>query len=92
VFTGEGYRRNLAAVRALEKFAADHGMTVSQLAIAWTLAHPAVQVAIVGARRADHIQDSLAAADISLSDGDLAEIDAIMAAATPLTGPSPESV
>jgi hypothetical protein len=92
VFTGEGYRRNLVAVRALEKFAADRGLTVSQLAIAWTLAHPAVQVAIVGARRADHIQDSLAAADVSLSDGDLAEIDAFMAATTPLTGPSPESV
>jgi hypothetical protein len=92
VFTGEGYRRNLAAVRALEKFAADRGLTVSQLAIAWTLANPAVQVAIVGARRADHIQDSLAAADVSLGAGDLAEIDAIMAAATPLSGPSPESV
>jgi aryl-alcohol dehydrogenase-like predicted oxidoreductase len=92
VFTGEGYRKNLAVVAALEKFAADRGLTVSQLAIAWTLAHPAVHVAIVGARRADHIQDSLAAADVSLSTGDLAEIDAIMAAATPAAGPSPESV
>jgi len=92
VFTGDGYRRNLAAVHALEKFAADRGITVSQLAVAWTLANPAVQVAIVGARRADHIQDSLAAADVSLSAGDLAEIDAIMATATPVTGPSPESV
>jgi aryl-alcohol dehydrogenase-like predicted oxidoreductase len=34
VFTGDTYRHNLAAVRALEKFAADQGMTVSQLAIA----------------------------------------------------------
>jgi hypothetical protein len=92
VFTGEGYRGNLAVVGALEKFAAERGMTVSQLAIAWTLAHPAVHVAIVGTRRADHIQDSLAAAEISLSTGDLAEIDAIMAAATPVAGPSPESV
>ncbi|MEA2620482.1 MAG: hypothetical protein QOC97_1255 [Chloroflexota bacterium] len=92
VFTGEGYRRNLGVVRALEKFAADRGITVSQLAIAWTLAHPAVHVAIVGARSADHIQDSLAAAEIALTDDDLAEIDAIMTAATPATGPSPESV
>jgi aryl-alcohol dehydrogenase-like predicted oxidoreductase len=92
VFTGEGYRNNLAVVAALEKFAADRGMTVSQLAIAWTLAHPSVHVAIVGTRRADHIQDSLAAAELSLSTGDLAEIDAIMAAATPVAGPSPESV
>jgi aryl-alcohol dehydrogenase-like predicted oxidoreductase len=92
MFTGEGYRHNLGVVRALEKFAADRGITVSQLAIAWTLAHPAVHVAIVGARRADHIQDSLAAADIALTAADLAEIDAIMADATPATGPSPESV
>jgi hypothetical protein len=41
---------------------------------------------------ADHIQDSLAAADISLSDGGLGEVDTIMQAATPVTGPSPESV
>jgi hypothetical protein len=92
VFTGESYRHNLGVVRALEKYAADRGITISQLAIAWTLAHPAVQVAIVGARRADHIADSLAAADIPLTDGDLAEINAIMAAATPVAGPSPESV
>jgi hypothetical protein len=92
VFTGEGYRHNLGVVRALEKFAADRGMSVSELAIAWTLAHPAVHVAIVGARRVDHVRDSLAAADVCLSGGDLAEIDEIMVAATPVTGPSPESV
>jgi aryl-alcohol dehydrogenase-like predicted oxidoreductase len=92
VFTGESYRHNLAAVRELEKFAAECGMTVSQLAIAWTLANPAVHVAIVGARQANHVQDSLAAADISLSNADLAEIDKIMASATPVTGPSPEAM
>jgi aryl-alcohol dehydrogenase-like predicted oxidoreductase len=92
VFRGETYRRNLAVVRELEKFAKDRGMTVSQLAIAWTLAHPAVHVAIVGARREHHVAESLAAGDISLSEADLTEIDKIMAAATPVTGPSPESV
>jgi aryl-alcohol dehydrogenase-like predicted oxidoreductase len=92
VFTGTGYRHNLAAVRALEKFAADRGITVSQLAIAWTLANPAVHVAIVGARQARHVEDSLAAADITLTAGDLAEIDTIMATAVSATGPSPESV
>ncbi len=92
VFTGDTYRHNLAVVRALEKFAAEGGMTVSQLAIAWTLANPAVHVAIVGARQANHVQDSLAAADISLSNTDLAAIDKIMASATPVAGPSPESV
>jgi aryl-alcohol dehydrogenase-like predicted oxidoreductase len=92
VFTGEGYLRNLAVVRALEKFAADRGITVSQLAIAWTLVNPAVHVAIVGARRSQHVEESLAAADVSLTGADLAGIDAIMAAAVQVTGPSPESV
>jgi aryl-alcohol dehydrogenase-like predicted oxidoreductase len=92
VFTGDTYRHNLAAVRALEKLAADRGVTVSQLAIAWTLANPAVHVAIVGARRANHIEESIASVDVSLSNADLAEIDKIMATATPVAGPSPESV
>ena len=92
MFTGQSYRHNLAAVHALEKLAADRGISVSQLAIAWTLANPAVHVAIVGARRADHVQDSLAAADLTLSGSDLAEIDTIMTAAAPVGGPSPESV
>jgi aryl-alcohol dehydrogenase-like predicted oxidoreductase len=92
VFTGDTYRRNLAAVRGLEKLAADRGMTVSQLAISWTLANPAVHVAIVGARRANHIEESIASVGISLSSDDLAEIDKIMATATQVAGPSPESV
>jgi aryl-alcohol dehydrogenase-like predicted oxidoreductase len=66
--------------------------TVSQLAIAWTLAHPAVHVAIVGARRPAHIEDSVGAADFALSTPDLAEIGRIMAGAEAVAGPSPESV
>jgi aryl-alcohol dehydrogenase-like predicted oxidoreductase len=92
VFSGDAYRRNLATVRTLEKFAADRGITVSQLAIAWTLANPAVQVAIVGTRDLGHVDDSLAAVDVSLDEADLDEIDKIMAAATPVGGPSPEGM
>jgi hypothetical protein len=92
VFAGDAYLRNLQTVNILKRFAADRGITISQLAIAWTLANPAVHVAIVGARNADHIEDSLGAADISLSDSDLAEIDEIMLSSTPVAGPSPESV
>src|SRR6478609_6793814 len=84
VFRGDTYRRNLATVRALEKFAATRGITVSQLAIAWTLTNPAVHVAIVGARQVSHIEDSLHAVDISVTDSDLDEIEAIMDEATPV--------
>jgi aryl-alcohol dehydrogenase-like predicted oxidoreductase len=90
-FKGEGYRRNVAAVRELQRFASGElGTSVGRLAIAWTLANPAVQVAIVGARSRKHIEDSLAAAELSLSEADLEQIDRIMANSAPLTGPYPE--
>ena len=92
VFRGGTYRRNLPTLRALEKFAANRGITVSQLAIAWTLANPAVHVAIVGARQVSHIEDSLHAIDISLTDSDLDEIETIIDEATPVAGPSPEGM
>jgi aryl-alcohol dehydrogenase-like predicted oxidoreductase len=92
VFRGGTYRHNLATVRALEKIAADRGITVSQLAIAWTLANPAVHVAIVGARQVGHIEDSLRAVEIAFTDSDLDEIDTIMDDATSVTGPSPEGM
>ncbi|MER6566864.1 aldo/keto reductase [Streptomyces sp. NPDC001093] len=92
VFRGETYGRNLAVVRELQEFAAFRDMTVSQLAVAWTLAQPGVDVAIVGTRRAHHVEDSLAAADLSLDEADLKEIDSMMAAAVPVAGPSPEGV
>jgi aryl-alcohol dehydrogenase-like predicted oxidoreductase len=92
VFAGDTYRRNLAPVHALEKFAADRGITISQLAIAWALSNPAVHVAIVGTRHPGHVDDSLAATEVSLSDSDLADIDTIMASATPVAGPSPEGM
>ena len=91
MFTGDGYRHNLAAVRALDKFAADRGVSVSQLAIAWTLANPAVHVAIVGARRAEHVPGQPGRRGPHAEHDDLAEIDNVMAAAAPVGGPSPES-
>jgi aryl-alcohol dehydrogenase-like predicted oxidoreductase len=92
VFRGDSYRRNLETVRELERFAGDRGHTVSQVAIAWTLAQPAVDVAIVGSRRAAHMDDSVGALAVALGDEDLAEIDRIMAGTQAVAGPSPESV
>jgi aryl-alcohol dehydrogenase-like predicted oxidoreductase len=92
LFHGEALAHNLEAVRRLERHAAELGTTVSALAIAWTPAHPTVDVAIVGARRAAHIEDSVGAAVLALDALDLAEIDAIMDGAVPVGGPSPETV
>jgi aryl-alcohol dehydrogenase-like predicted oxidoreductase len=89
-FKGDTYRRNLAVVRELESLASARRISLSQLAIAWTLANPAVQVAIVGARSPRHIEDSVDAAHVSLSAADLDQIDHIMTGAVPMSGPSPE--
>jgi aryl-alcohol dehydrogenase-like predicted oxidoreductase len=68
------------------------GETVSQLAIAWTLANPAVQVAIVGSRKPAHVEASVGALEIELTDEDVAQIEDIVTGAAAVGGPSPESV
>jgi len=92
LFEGDALRRNVQVVRRLEQLATALGASVSALAIAWTLVHLAVDVAIVGARHAAHIEDSVGAAELRLGDAELAEIDAIMDGAVAVGGPSPESV
>jgi aryl-alcohol dehydrogenase-like predicted oxidoreductase len=90
--TGPGIRRNLYVVAALSRFAAYHGATIAQLAVAWVLANPAVQVAIAGARTPAHLTEGAGVLDLTLGQGDLAEIDRTTAAAVPPGGPSPEGM
>lgn len=90
-FKGEQFRRNVEVVRQLERFARQQlGVSVSRLAIAWVLANPDVHAAIVGARNPTHIEDSIAAVELSLSQADLDQIDRIAAGSVPMTGPHPE--
>ena len=89
-FTGEGFRANLQVVEELTKFAEHKGCEVSQLAIAWVLAQPEVDVAIVGARSRRNIDASLAAVDVELSAADLAEIDHITMDGVEVEGATPE--
>jgi len=91
-FRGEMLRQNLAVVDRLKEFAEQRGITVSQLAIAWVLAQEGVHVAIVGARSARNIENSLAAAEVDLSAEDLAEIERITADGVSIEGAAPEGV
>ena len=91
-FTGETFRRNLAVVERLKTVAQQRGITLPQLAVAWTLAHPAVHVTIVGARRPVHPEESAAAVGIELAPDDLAAIEAALVDATPVWGPHPEGM
>jgi aryl-alcohol dehydrogenase-like predicted oxidoreductase len=89
-FKGETFRRNLEIVGELKRFAADElGCSVTPLAVAWTLANPAVHVSIVGSRSPAHIEDSVGAVDVELSDDQLAAIDAIAANAAKAGDPHP---
>ena len=91
-FTGDAFETNLAVVEDLKAFAAELGVQVSQLAIAWTLHQPGVHVSIVGARSDRNIEASAAAADVELSDDDLARIDEIASRGVQVEGATPEGV
>jgi aryl-alcohol dehydrogenase-like predicted oxidoreductase len=92
LFAGDAFRRNLAVVRDLERFASLRGATVAQLAIAWTLANPAVDVAIVGARSPEQIRQTAPAGDLRLSPEDLAHIELILSGEVAVGGPAPEAM
>jgi aryl-alcohol dehydrogenase-like predicted oxidoreductase len=91
LFTGDNLRANLEVVRQLGQVADRIGCTLSQLAIAWTLVHPAVHVAIVGSRSPEHIEESVGALDVELGERELQWIEAIMQGAVAEPGPSPEA-
>ena len=55
--------REFATVEALRPLAAEAGMSLVQMALAWVLAHPAVTAPIVGASRPEQLDDVLPAAD-----------------------------
>jgi aryl-alcohol dehydrogenase (NADP+) len=62
--------REFAAVEAFQKLAGEAGIKPATLAIAWALHQPAVTAPIIGASRADQLDDTLAGAEVRL-DGDL---------------------
>jgi aryl-alcohol dehydrogenase-like predicted oxidoreductase len=68
--------RNLALRDALRPIAGPHGVSVSAVAVAWTLAWPGVTGAIVGARSPEQVDGWIAAASLRLEPTDLAEIRA----------------
>jgi aryl-alcohol dehydrogenase-like predicted oxidoreductase len=70
--------RKLDLVDALSKVAADAGLSLTHLAQAWVLEHPAVCSAIVGPRTLAQLDDVLGAAGVVLDAGVLDAIDALV--------------
>ena len=64
----------------LTKLAAEHGATPSQLALAWLLRRSPVMLPIPGTSSVSHLEDNMAAAEITLTDGQFAELGNVDAA------------
>jgi aryl-alcohol dehydrogenase-like predicted oxidoreductase len=79
LFEREHFLKELRVTARLQEFAADHGHTVAQLALAWVTGHAAVSVALVGMRNARELVENVQAVEWQLSDADRATIDQIFA-------------
>ena len=75
---GENYEKNAAAVKQLTELADAKGIKVTQLALAWLLAQGEDIVPIPGTRKPSRLDENAAAADVTLSDDDLARIQEIV--------------
>lgn len=76
-FNEPNLSRNLARVDKLREIALHHGVTVAEVAIAWTLHHPGVSAAIVGMRTPAQVAGLIRASEVSLSASELRQIEAI---------------
>jgi aryl-alcohol dehydrogenase-like predicted oxidoreductase len=66
-FQGENFKRNLELVEKVRQLAAQAGITSSQLALAWVLAHGDDIVPIPGTKRRKYIEENAAAVDLTLT-------------------------
>ena len=73
-FQGENFDKNLQLVRKVEDIANKKGVTASQLALAWVLAQGQDIVPIPGTKRRKYLEQNAAAAEIILSQEELAEL------------------
>ena len=74
-FQGENFQRNLDLVHRIEAMAAKKGCKPSQLALAWVLAQGDDLIPIPGSSRRTHLEENLAALEISLTAEELSRID-----------------
>jgi aryl-alcohol dehydrogenase-like predicted oxidoreductase len=78
--------RTWTVIDAVEDIAGAHGVSPSQVALAWLADRPAVTSVILGARTTEQLADNLAAAELQLSAGD---VDRLTSASQPETGVYP---
>jgi aryl-alcohol dehydrogenase-like predicted oxidoreductase len=69
--------RAFDCIDAMRPIAAAHGVSVAQIALAWTLHQPQVTCVIVGAKRPEQLADNLGATRVTLSGDELRQLDEV---------------
>jgi aryl-alcohol dehydrogenase-like predicted oxidoreductase len=75
--TGRLSQRNLEIAAVVKTIAAELGRTPAQVALAWTLLHPAVVSPLIGARTPAQLEDNLAALELVFGGDQIERLDAI---------------
>ncbi len=78
-FKGSLFSRHLAKAERLKELAKAKGISLVQLAIAWTLRHRAVSCTLVGAKSRSQLPEHLGAVGVAFSPRELAGIEKILA-------------
>ena len=67
---------NKKVVDNMEKVAKEHGISMAQEALAWMLSKPYVTAPIVGTTSVKHIEEAVAALDVTLSEDEIKSLEA----------------
>jgi len=81
-FTGENLLANRKLAERVRELAVEKGLTPGQLALAWVLHRGEHVVPIPGTKRVTYLEENLAAADVALSDDEVARIAEAVPTAT----------
>jgi len=73
-----GNQRKLDLVEDLDELARDAGMSLTHMALAWAIEHPAITSAIIGPRTMEQLQDLLPAMEVKLATDVLDRIDELI--------------
>jgi aryl-alcohol dehydrogenase-like predicted oxidoreductase len=79
-FQGENFDKNRALVEHLTKVAREKGVTAAQLALAWVLSRGDDVLPIPGTKRRKYLEENAAAADVSLTAAEIADLEAAVPA------------
>jgi len=80
-FIGENFEHNLRLLAEVEAVAAASGATPAQVALAWLLTRGEDVVPIPGTRHVHRLEENVAAADVRLTDEQIAELTGLTPAA-----------